>query len=319
MKCSTLQKIEESKNIANYDKALGACNLSINLDPNSAETYNVRGTIKSAKGDYSAAIEDFQSAISLSGELNSVYYYNRGLAYNGNNNIDLAIEDFTTAIYLDHTDVDYYIYRAEAYVSKGDFDSAFQDYEKVMEIDRGNTAAKDGLIDARNARAKSRLDQGEFQSAVADYKEALKRDPSDDDAKGGLRLAQRLVTQAEVEICNETSSSATVAIVADRTVSNDTNLIVDGWSKVAGNDCRSFGFFPRQKPMYIYARQGARAWGEDDDGLKVCIKDKNFHRPYRGSEDTCGPKEEKVNFFEVTIDDSEAKHSVPLPDTQPKK
>jgi tetratricopeptide (TPR) repeat protein len=62
-----------------YDSALGDCNQAIELDPDNAYPYELRGTAYLGKGDYSHAITDFNKAINLDPKSASAFY-NRGNA-----------------------------------------------------------------------------------------------------------------------------------------------------------------------------------------------------------------------------------------------
>lgn len=50
-------------NSQNLERALADANLALELDPENAQAYHVRGLYRSAKGDYNEAIEDYESAI----------------------------------------------------------------------------------------------------------------------------------------------------------------------------------------------------------------------------------------------------------------
>ncbi len=76
-------------NKTQYDFAIDDFTSAINLkDTSLDQDYNLRGLSYSAKGDYYSAISDFTKAIEINP--NPLIYNNRGLAYNGQKNYDLA-------------------------------------------------------------------------------------------------------------------------------------------------------------------------------------------------------------------------------------
>jgi Tfp pilus assembly protein PilF len=69
-------------------------------NPQAAEAYNTRGTLRIEKGDLDLAIEDFNQAVRLNAKF-AVAYDNRGLAWGRKKEYDKAIADYNEAIRLD--------------------------------------------------------------------------------------------------------------------------------------------------------------------------------------------------------------------------
>ena len=63
-------------------------------------TYLNRGTIRSEKGEFPAAIEDFGKAITLKSDL-PASYLSRGLSYSALGSEDLAQRDFDEALKIE--------------------------------------------------------------------------------------------------------------------------------------------------------------------------------------------------------------------------
>ncbi len=85
----------EEKN-KNYDLAIKDYNKSIELNPNSSETYRNRGHPFFYKKDYAAAIENFSKAIELESNFSEAYYC-RGVTYERIGNFEKANADFKKA------------------------------------------------------------------------------------------------------------------------------------------------------------------------------------------------------------------------------
>ncbi len=66
----------------------------IELEPQNASNYSIRGNFHKNMGIYAQALKDCSEAIKIDPK-NSVYYYNRGMTYSDIENTDKAIIDFT--------------------------------------------------------------------------------------------------------------------------------------------------------------------------------------------------------------------------------
>ena len=67
--------------------------------------------------------------------------YNRGNAYLIRGNFNPALQDFNKAVELDPNDANAYIIRGDAYLEKGDFDQALQDFNRAIELHPENAEA----------------------------------------------------------------------------------------------------------------------------------------------------------------------------------
>ena len=80
-------------------------------------------------------------------------YYGRGLAYYGDERLDLALEDFDTAIGLEPEYGPTYVARARLYVDRGEIDKAVADLEKALTVfspvrEGREIAATEALLDS---------------------------------------------------------------------------------------------------------------------------------------------------------------------------
>ncbi len=92
--------IEE--NLKNSPEALTAYNMVLKLDPSSAYGYYLRGKLKATNKRFIDGIADLTTAIKLDSLYFGSFYY-RGNAYHAINQIDLAIQNYEKAYYLNPT------------------------------------------------------------------------------------------------------------------------------------------------------------------------------------------------------------------------
>lgn len=110
----------------------------------------------------------------------AIAYNNRGIAYNGKRNYDMAIDDYTKVIGLAPDNGDAYINRAWAYHLKGDDAKALPDANKAVALAPRNA----GIVETR-AEICEKL--GQRDQAIADYRAALQIDPDDARSRQGLQ------------------------------------------------------------------------------------------------------------------------------------
>ena len=95
--------------------------------------------------------------------------------YGRNNEIDLAIENFTRAIDLNPKRAGAYTRRGINYVRKGNLDAAFLDYNRAIGLDQRSAFAY-------QSRGYAHLLKGELAQSVADLDRAIALDPKSPDA-----------------------------------------------------------------------------------------------------------------------------------------
>ncbi len=100
---------------------------------NLAYVYRGRGYWKDRKGDYDAALEDFNEAIRLDPAHVEGYDY-RSSAWKNKGNYERAIADLDMSIRLDPTYAAAYYRRGEIYQQKGDLDRARADYNSALTL-----------------------------------------------------------------------------------------------------------------------------------------------------------------------------------------
>ena len=88
-----------------FNGAIAFCTQAIQLNPDNATAYSIRGAIYYRRNNFNAAIADFDKAIQLNpGDYKN--FYNRGLAYVKLNDFRRAEADFGNAIQLNPNDAD---------------------------------------------------------------------------------------------------------------------------------------------------------------------------------------------------------------------
>ena len=83
--------------------------------------------------EFKDAITAFDLVIRKVPDFGRAYYY-RGRAFEGDERIELAMEDYTKAIELEPTFPDTYVVRAGAYVEMGEREKARADLERALEV-----------------------------------------------------------------------------------------------------------------------------------------------------------------------------------------
>ena len=183
---------------------------AIKLDPRHGKAYFLWGKVLLQKEDWDSALARFTSALRLNYKVTESYYL-RGVAYesrNGENDLDLAKENYTRAIdippknyapacyrfgrllcdegkyeeaipYLTNALVDkkaeHYTealtLRAKAYHETGKYDDAIVDWTEACELHPQDATNFDG-------RARSHLAAQNYPPAIDDFTTASQRDPS---------------------------------------------------------------------------------------------------------------------------------------------
>ena len=106
-----------------------------------AYVYRGRGYWKDRKGDYDAALNDFDEAVRLDPRHVEGYDY-RASVWKNKGNFDRAIADLDMAIRLDPTYAAAYYRRGEIHQEKGDIAKARADYNSALAVPNKNRIAQ---------------------------------------------------------------------------------------------------------------------------------------------------------------------------------
>jgi tetratricopeptide (TPR) repeat protein len=125
------------------------------------------------KGDYGAALREFERAIQLDPE-NSLVYVNRGAALRMVGRAQEALSSLNKALELDPSDVWAWDQRGEAYSDLGQYGRALQDFEKAIQLN-----PKYAIAHADKAFALRKLGHAQkpVMAALSSLNKALDIDP----------------------------------------------------------------------------------------------------------------------------------------------
>ena len=127
-----------------------------------------------------------------------IAYNNRGNAYVAKGEYDRAVQDYDQSIKLSPTYSKAFNNRGVAYQKKGEYDRAIKDFDESIKLnpDYGNAFAN---------RAATYQIKGEYERAARDYDEAIRLKPTLESAWNGRCWSRAVVgeLQAALADCNE--------------------------------------------------------------------------------------------------------------------
>ena len=173
---SLIDRVGTAKPLAVISKPLAKKRQAV-----TAETYFIRGIVKSALGLYQDAIVAFEISLRLKSDYPEAYA-GLGKAKVGLGQYSDAIADYDTAIQLKPDYSDAYAGRGLAKVELGQYTEAIKDYDTAIQLE-----PDDAEFYVNRALAKDKSEQ--YAGAIADYDAAILIEP--DDAE--IRLSQGLV------------------------------------------------------------------------------------------------------------------------------
>jgi Tfp pilus assembly protein PilF len=136
--------------------------------PLSGEDYSQRGITRFEKNDFDGAVSDFTKAIDLKGSNLEFCYYFRGMANYRQGNLEVAIADISKAITI-KSHPRFYEDRGTLLLKKGDLDGAIADFNKTIEL-------APQFAKAYGDRGIVRLMRGENAQAELDFKKCFELD-----------------------------------------------------------------------------------------------------------------------------------------------
>ncbi len=120
--------------LGTYENALQACNKAIELDPTSSSHWNVKGHVYDKLGKYENALQAFEKAIELDPTC-SLNWHEKGYTYEMLGNYENALQAFEKAIELNPTSSITWYGKGAAYDKLGKYENALHAYEKAIELD----------------------------------------------------------------------------------------------------------------------------------------------------------------------------------------
>lgn len=176
----------------NKQEALTAYDKALFLDSNLADVYLARADLKTALGDYTGAIADFDKHLQIRPDLNQTHYqairfYLKGLLQLRQGNKQEALNAFDKALVLDISFADAYFERAFLKSDLGDYIGAVADYDNLLlirpnqQVVKGSASAT-SLAKAYLSRGHEERRQGNTKAALVSYDKALVLDTNLADA-----------------------------------------------------------------------------------------------------------------------------------------
>lgn len=162
----------EAKDLA---AALAAFTKSIELDPDRAEAYHLRGRAYLQQREFSQAAADFTRCLELQPSQMDVMV-DRGQARARLHDLASALKDLNGVLLIDAGRPDALVVRARVYLERGFIDNKPIDYSKAIADCNQALRNETGLAIAYAVRGEAHARRGDFIKAIADCDQALKLD-----------------------------------------------------------------------------------------------------------------------------------------------
>jgi len=147
------QAKEKAKAEEEFLKLIAELTEKINLNPNDANTYNLRGFAYTQKGEMKLAFKDFNKAIELNPN-NADAYFGRSNVYFNEGEDNKAIADLDKSIKLNPNNEGPYFCRGSIYSDKkGDQNKAIADFEAALRINPNNSFVRQLLKQAQERKS----------------------------------------------------------------------------------------------------------------------------------------------------------------------
>jgi thiol-disulfide isomerase/thioredoxin len=165
----------ESLKTRHQDAAIENATKALDLQPGLLAALECRAQALYEAKDYEGAIIEYSGLIEKYPDW-AVLYNRRGLAYSHSGRFDLAIQDYTQALSLNHYSSTYLSNRGWSYLESGDTKRALDDFNRAIEL-------SSEYIRAYENRAKLFGRQIDPKRELADLDVILRIDPKNDWAK----------------------------------------------------------------------------------------------------------------------------------------
>ncbi|MCK5215174.1 MAG: tetratricopeptide repeat protein [Candidatus Omnitrophica bacterium] len=114
-----------------YHAAINDFNQALHYYPNYSQAYNNRGSIYAHLERYDLALQDFNKALAFNPDYREAYN-NRGNIHRNRGRFDLALADYNQMLQMDSHDAYALFKRARVYYFMNKLDKALADYEKII-------------------------------------------------------------------------------------------------------------------------------------------------------------------------------------------
>jgi tetratricopeptide (TPR) repeat protein len=158
-------------NESNSEKRYFISKKFVDQQPNNVHEYFQRGIIEGRNlGEYDLAIDSFSKAIELDNSYERAYF-NRGIAYFRQRELQLALADYTRAIEINPRHSSFYDTRADVLRFLQQFQQAHNDIQRSLKINPSNS-------DAYKTQAEIYSDEGNTDLFYESLQKALDLDPT---------------------------------------------------------------------------------------------------------------------------------------------
>ncbi len=150
------------------------------------------GIAYASKGQLDLAIEEYETALRLKPD-SSKAHLNLGIAYISKGQLDLAIEEYKTALRLKPDSIKAHLNLGVAYISKGQLDLAIEEYKTALRL-------KPDYAEAHSNLGLAYASKGQLDLAIEEYKTALRLKPDLEEAHYNLGFAYASKGQLDLAI-----------------------------------------------------------------------------------------------------------------------
>lgn len=154
-----------------YDDALRDLGRALELEPDNAATYAVRGAIHTAQRRYDDALDDLDRALELEPD-DTFALARRSEVYRMKGRYHDALRDLSRALELEPDNPTTLVARGDLHTGQGRYDDAVPDFNRALELEPDN-------LTALASRGGIYAEQGRYDDALRDLNRALELDPSD--------------------------------------------------------------------------------------------------------------------------------------------
>lgn len=195
------------------DRALADYNQALALDPDYAMAYLGRGNVYLRKGDPDAALEEYNQVVEILPEFIGTYN-NMGVAYREKGQRDLAIQSFDLAIGWKPDFAEALYNRGLTYRDMGEQELADQDFKRAVDLNPNLAQAADNRNAASSDDRRGRAPALENPKSVAQMKAQLRKGASSRVALNRKKSDTRRLAQTNEQV-SEPGAKQTAAQAGD--------------------------------------------------------------------------------------------------------
>lgn len=157
-----------------YENAISGFNSALELDPNNAMVYELRGDAYENLNQISRALADYDESIRLDSK-NPYSYLGRGNIYYGLKDFDRALADYNNILRIEPDNLGGYIGRANVYKALKRYEHAITDYDEAIRL-------YPKRVNSYYMRGISYQKINNYERAIADYDVVIRLDPKNANA-----------------------------------------------------------------------------------------------------------------------------------------